>query len=182
MDAARQFLRVQVPSPEWDAVSGTTRRAMRLTAELNKLSFDDVARVKEIFSELTGREVDDTFMLIPPFYSSYGLDIRIGHRVFINQCCTIYDMGGVDIGERVMIGPNVNIITTGHALAPSQRRAYIEAKPIVIEENVWIATGATIIAALRWAKFSGRSRSGCHKGCSAEQPCGGCPGQGHSFD
>ncbi len=121
------------------------KRAMRLTAELNKLSFDDGARVREIFSELTGREVDDTFILIPPFYSSYGLDIRIGRRVFINQCCTLYDMGGVDIGDDVMIGPNVNIITMGHPLEPSQRRAYVETKPIAIEKNVWIATGATII-------------------------------------
>jgi len=118
---------------------------MRLTAELNKLSFDDAAEVRDIFSELTGRKVDDTFMLIPPFYSAYGLDLRVGQRVFINQCCTLYDMGGVDIGERVMIGPNVNIITTGHPLQPSQRRAYVEAKPIVIERNVWIATGATIV-------------------------------------
>ncbi len=54
-------------------------------------------------------------------------------------------MGGVDIADHVMIGPNVNIITSGHPLEPAQRRAYIEAKPIVIEKNVWIATGATIL-------------------------------------
>jgi acetyltransferase-like isoleucine patch superfamily enzyme len=65
--------------------------------------------------------------------------------VFINQCCTIYDMGGVDIGDRVMIGPNVNIITAGHPVDPAQRRAYVEAKPIVIASNVWIATAATIL-------------------------------------
>lgn len=147
MNAERPFLakRVQTRSPEWDAVSSTIKRVMRLTAELNKLSFDDVAKVREIFSELTGRKVDDTFVLIPPFYSAYGLDIRVGRRVFINQCCTFYDMGGVDIADQVMIGPNVNIITTGHPLEPSQRRAYVEAKPIVIEKNVWIATGATIL-------------------------------------
>jgi len=148
MDAAERpspATRVQIPSPEWDATSSATRRAMRLTAELNKLSFDDVAKVREIFSDLTGRKVDDTFILIPPFYSAYGLDIRIGYKVFINQCCTLYDMGGVDIADHVMIGPNVNIITTGHPLEPSRRRAYIEAKPIVIQKNVWIATGATII-------------------------------------
>lgn len=147
MDSDRPFAakRIQIPSPEWDAASDAIKRAMRLTAELNKLSFDDLAKVRELFSELTGQKVDDTFTLIPPFYSAYGLDIRIGRRVFINQCCTIYDMGGVEIGDLVMIGPNVNIITTGHALAPSQRRAYIETKPIVIEQNVWIATGATII-------------------------------------
>jgi len=53
-------------------------------------------------------------------------------------------MGGVDIADRVMIGPNVSIITTGHALKPSERRSYVEAKPIVIGENVWIAAAVTI--------------------------------------
>ena len=33
---------------------------MRLTAELNKASFDDAAKVRVIFGELTGRKVDDT--------------------------------------------------------------------------------------------------------------------------
>ena len=147
MDAERPRLarRVPIPSAEWDAASSAIKRAMRLTAEINKLSFDDIERVRELFSELTGRKVDDTFILIPPFYSAYGLDLRVGQRVSINQCCTLYDMGGVDIADRVMIGPNVNIITTGHALAPSERRAFVEAKPIVIETNVWIATGATIL-------------------------------------
>ena len=44
-----------------------------------------------------------------------------------------------------MIGPNVSIITTGHPLEPSQRRAATIGKPIVIEKSVWIAAGATII-------------------------------------
>src|SRR3984957_18007448 len=144
-DRPRRAVRVPTRSAEWDAMSGVTKQAMRLTAEMNKLSFDDVVKVRELFSELTGRKVDDTFILIPPFYSAYGRDIRVGHKVFINQCSTLYDMGGVDIGDRVMIGPNVSIITTGHPLLPSERRAYIEAKPIVIEENVWIAAGAPIL-------------------------------------
>jgi acetyltransferase-like isoleucine patch superfamily enzyme len=145
MNAHRPFKRLPSHGEEWKAMSAVTRRAMRLTADLNKLGFDDAAKVREIFRELTGKEVDETFTLIPPFYCAYGLDIRIGHKVFINQGCTIYDLGGVDIGDLVMIGPNVNIITTAHPLEPSQRRAYIEARPIVIEKNVWIATGATII-------------------------------------
>ena len=146
-EAERPFLtkRVQIPSREWDAASDVIRRAMRLTAELNKLSFDDAVKVRAIFSELTGQTVDATFNLIPPFYTAGGLEIRVGRKVFINQCCTIYDMGGVDIADLVMIGPNVNIITAGHPLEPSQRRAYVEAKPIVIEKNVWIATGVTIL-------------------------------------
>ena len=137
--------RVDTHGPEWDAVANAVSRAMRLTAELNKLSFDDAEKVRALFSELIGQKVDDTFRLIPPFYTEGGLSIRVGHKVFINQCCTIYDMGGVDIGDLVLIGPNVNIITAGHPLEPSQRRAYVEAKPIVIEKNVWIATAVTIL-------------------------------------
>jgi acetyltransferase-like isoleucine patch superfamily enzyme len=147
MDAERPLVakRVQIHSPEWDAVADDVRRAMRLTAEMNKLSFDDTDKVRALFSELTGQIVDETFRLIPPFFTAGGREIRVGRKVFINQCCTIYDMGGVDIADLVMIGPNVNIITAGHPLEPSKRRAYVEAKPIIIEKNVWIATGATII-------------------------------------
>jgi hypothetical protein len=98
MDTKKPFLnkRVYIRGPEWDAVANAVRRAMRLTAELNKLSFDDDAKVRELFGELIGQKVDETFKLIPPFYTEGGLNIRVGHKVFINQCCTIYDMGGVE--------------------------------------------------------------------------------------
>ena len=118
---------------------------MRLMAELNKLLFGDAVKIRELFSELTGRNVDETFKLIPPFYTSGGRNIGVGRKVCINQCCTIYDMGGVDIADLVMIGPNVNIITANHPVEPFKRRAYIEAKPIMIQQNVWIATGVTIL-------------------------------------
>jgi acetyltransferase-like isoleucine patch superfamily enzyme len=147
MDTKKPFVnkRVYIRSPEWAAVADAVRRAMSLTSELNKLSFDDDVKERELFGELIGQKVDETFKLIPPFYTEGGLNIRLGHKVFINQCCTIYDMGGVDIGDLVMIGPNVNIITAGHPMEPSKRRAYVEAKPIVIEKNVWIATAVTIL-------------------------------------
>jgi acetyltransferase-like isoleucine patch superfamily enzyme len=83
--------------------------------------------------------------LIPPFYTTGGLDISIGRNVFINQNCTFYDLGGLDIADDVMIGPNVSIITSSHTLDPRQRRTTTIGKPIVIEKNVWIAAGATII-------------------------------------
>ena len=87
----------------------------------------------------------DSFLLIPPFYTTGGVDISIGRNVFVNQNCTFYDLGGLDIADDVMIGPNVSIITSGHPVEPSRRRAFTIAKPIVIERNVWIAAGATII-------------------------------------
>jgi acetyltransferase-like isoleucine patch superfamily enzyme len=98
-----------------------------------------------LFSDLIGKKVDDSFLLIPPFYTACGVDITVGRNVFVNQNCTFYDLGGLDIADNVMIGPNVSIITTGHPLEPSQRRASVIARPVVIERNVWIAAGAIII-------------------------------------
>ena len=132
-------------SSQWATESEEVLRGMRLAAEINRLSVDDASRIREIFSELTGRQVDDSFRLFPPFPVAGGRRIRVGHKVFINQCCTIYDTGGVDIGDLVMIGPNVNLITVGHAMQPAQRRSFIEARPIVLQRNVWIAAAATIL-------------------------------------
>ena len=127
------------------AMLAEVKRAMAITTRLNRLTFNDAAEVRALFSDLIGRQVDDGFLLIPPFYATGGADTRIGRNVFINQNCTFYDLGGLDIADDVLIGPNVSLITSGHPLEPSQRRAFTTAKPIVIERNVWIAAGATVI-------------------------------------
>jgi acetyltransferase-like isoleucine patch superfamily enzyme len=98
-----------------------------------------------LFGQLIGKEVDDSFLLIPPFYTAGGNEIRVGKNVFVNQNCTFYDLGGLDIADDVMIGPNVSLITAGHPLEPSRRRSATIGRPIVIERNVWIAAGATVI-------------------------------------
>ena len=121
------------------------RRATAITAALNRLTFNDAQQVRTLFSELIGTKVDERFLLIPPFYTAAGNEIRVGHNVFVNQNCTFYDLGGLDIGDDVMIGPNVSLITMGHPLEPSQRRTATIGKPIEIRKNVWIAAGATII-------------------------------------
>ena len=132
-------------TPESAAMSANVKRAMAITATLNRLTYNDADEVRALFSDLIGKKVDDSFLLIPPFYTAGGVDISVGRNVFVNQNCTFYDLGGLDIADDVMIGPNVSIITAGHPLEPSQRRAATIGKPIVIERNVWIAAGATIV-------------------------------------
>lgn len=132
-------------TPESAAMVASVRRAMAITSVLNRLTFADADQIRAVFSDLIGKELDDGFSLIPPFYTTGGENIRVGRDVFINQNCTMYDLGGIDIGDDVMIGPNVSIITSGHPLEPARRRAFVTAKPIVIERNVWIAAGVTII-------------------------------------
>ncbi|MDB5803058.1 MAG: bacterial transferase hexapeptide family protein 1 [Betaproteobacteria bacterium] len=126
-------------------MSANVKRAMALTATLNRLTFNDADEVRALFSELIGKQVDGSFLLIPPFYTAGGREISVGRNVFINQNCTFFDLGGLAIADDVLIGPNVSLITSGHPIAPSQRRDAVIAKPIAIERNVWIAAGATVI-------------------------------------
>jgi acetyltransferase-like isoleucine patch superfamily enzyme len=132
-------------TPESAAMVANVKRATAITAALNRLTSNDAAEVRALFSELIGKKVDESFLLIPPFYTAGGTEIRVGRNVFVNQNCTFYDLGGLDIADDVMIGPNVSIITAGHPLEPSQRRTVTIGRPITIEKGVWIATGATII-------------------------------------
>ncbi len=132
-------------TPESAAMQANIKRAMAITASLNRLTYNDADQVRALFSDLIGKKVDDSFLLIPPFYTTGGPDITVGRNVFVNQNCTFYDLGGLDIADDVMIGPNVSIITSGHPIEPSRRRDCVVAKPIAIERNVWIAAGATII-------------------------------------
>ena len=89
--------------------------------------------------------MDPTFSLIPPIHLQHGLNTRLGRNVFINQGCTFMDIGGIDIGDDVMIGPTVSLITAGHPLEPSLRRTGITAAPISVEHNVWIGAGAIVL-------------------------------------
>jgi acetyltransferase-like isoleucine patch superfamily enzyme len=131
-------------TPESAAMLANVKRAMAITANLNRLTFNDADEIRALFSELIGKKVDESFLLIPPFYTAGGDEIRVGRNVFVNQNCTFYDLGGLDIADDVMIGPNVSLITTGHPLEPSQRRS-TTGKPIAIGKNVWIAAGAIVI-------------------------------------
>jgi acetyltransferase-like isoleucine patch superfamily enzyme len=132
-------------TPESAAMVASVKRAADITAKINRLTFSDADEVRALFSELIGKPVDSSFSLLPPFFATGGDDTRVGRNVFVNQNCTFYDLGGLDIADDVMIGPNVSLITSGHPIPPSQRRSAVVAKPIVIAQNVWIGAGAIIL-------------------------------------
>jgi acetyltransferase-like isoleucine patch superfamily enzyme len=120
-------------------------RAFALRNDLNSLSPADAEAVRAVFSKITGRTADETFRLVPPFYTDYGKNIHVGSRVFINHSCTVMDIERVEIGDDVMIGPNVSLIAGGHPVAAAERRSGITGAPIRIERNVWIGASATVL-------------------------------------
>jgi acetyltransferase-like isoleucine patch superfamily enzyme len=127
------------------AVVANVQRAVALTEQLNRIPYADPDAIRAAWAELTGTDVDPTFHLIPPLYTDHGLRIRAGRNVFVNQACVLNDIGGIEIGDDVMIGPRVSLLTSGHPLDPELRRRQILAAPIVIERGVWLGAGATVL-------------------------------------
>jgi len=69
-------------TPESVAMVENVKRAMAITAKLNRLTYDDADAIRALFSELIGKTVDERFLLIPPFSTTGGDEIRVGrtHR------------------------------------------------------------------------------------------------------
>jgi acetyltransferase-like isoleucine patch superfamily enzyme len=144
---------IRLDDPEYPKIWKIIQKAIRTTSKLNNLIIDDFEEIKQLFSELIGKPLDDTFFMIPPLYSDFGENISIGKNVFINHACTFMDRGGITLEDNVLIGPKVNLITTGHPLNPAERMATIS-NPIVIKKGAWIGAGATILPGVTVGKNS----------------------------
>jgi len=104
---------------------------------------------QSVLQRLLGQVGQDS-IIWPPFYCVYGRNISLGDHVFLNVLCTILDCNEVRIGHHVMIGPNVQIYTAAHLLEAEPRNQGLEvAKPILIEDNVWIGGGAILLPGVR---------------------------------
>ena len=119
------------------------QEALKITMELNN-KYHTPEEIVDLFSELTGSDVDKSFRLFPPFYTDCGKNIKVGKNVFINACCKFQDQGGIEIGNGVLIGHNVTLATLNHDERPDYRQN-IYPKPIKIGNNVWIGSNATIL-------------------------------------
>lgn len=130
-------------SPLHRVMHETSQEALRITGELNG-GYTEPARVRELLSQLTGKPVDESVTLFPPFNADFGKNITLGNRIFINAGCKFQDQGGVTIGDDSLIGHNVVIASLNHDLRPSHRADLIPA-PVVIGRNVWVGSNATIL-------------------------------------
>lgn len=119
------------------------QEAIKIGMELNN-QYRTPKEIREIMGRLTGRKIDETFRMFPPFYTDFGKNIKIGRDVFINSGCHFQDQGGIEIGDGTLIGHNVVLATINHDLLPSMNRVNHYA-PIKIGKRVWIGSNATIL-------------------------------------
>lgn len=120
-----------------------SQEALQATAELNA-GYHTPEEIRDLFSRITGKPIDETFQLFPPFYTECGKNITIGKHVFINMGCKFQDHGGIFLDDGVLVGHNVVLATLNHDLNPDTRQGMIP-NPIHIGKNVWIGANATIL-------------------------------------
>ena len=156
IEKIRELMKAETPI-EWGSdllfsFGEYAQEALKITMELNS-KYNSPQRIRELFSELTAIEIDESCFIIPPFYTEFGKNTKIGKNVFINSCCRFQDNGGIEIGDKTMIGPNVTIVTLNHDINP-ETRINSTPKPVKIRENVWIGADCTILPGVTIGKNS----------------------------
>ena len=119
------------------------QEAIKITMEINN-HYHTPNELHDLMEHLTGKSIDDSFRMFPPFYTDFGKNITIGKNVFINSGCHFQDQGGVWIGDDVLIGHNVVFATINHDLEPKNNRKN-HYKPITVKDHVWIGSNVTVL-------------------------------------
>ncbi|KRN33688.1 sugar O-acetyltransferase [Weissella halotolerans] len=84
--------------------------------------------------------------ILAPFQCDFGFNIYIGHNFYAGYNLVIADMAKVTIGDNVKVGANCTLQTSVYSLNPKARaRGLRHAKPIVIDDDVWIQANAVIL-------------------------------------
>lgn len=95
-------------------------------------------------SAITKSNLDESIDISLPFQTDYGKNIRFGKNIFVNKNAMFVDLGGIEINDNVMIGPNVTIVSVNHSKDPNKRRD-LELMPVIVKENAWVGANAIIM-------------------------------------
>ncbi|NMA21367.1 MAG: sugar O-acetyltransferase [Lentisphaerae bacterium] len=115
---------------------------------LHKFNHSEPGEIKlraKLLKEILGGCPED-FWIEPPLRCSYGYNTFIGNHFYANYNLTIIDDVKVEIGEHVLIAPNVVITTSGHPVHPDLRLNGGQfSKPIKIGNHVWLGANVVIL-------------------------------------
>lgn len=129
--------------PGYDLLITDIFDTMKTATEMNT-GYRTPEEVHEFMGRILDKPLDESTTVLPPLYIDYGKPVTIGKRCFIQQCCTFFGRGGIEIGDDVFIGPKCNLITINHDVNPDNRSATY-GKPIKIEDKVWLGINATVL-------------------------------------
>jgi acetyltransferase-like isoleucine patch superfamily enzyme len=120
------------------------RNTKEVIFRFNSLPPSEIDGRNEIIRKLFCK-TGEKFIIEPPFHCDYGSNISIGENFYSNFNLIILDCAAIDIGDNVLIGPNVGIYAASHPVHHELRiREYEFAFPVKIGNNVWIG-GSVVI-------------------------------------
>jgi acetyltransferase-like isoleucine patch superfamily enzyme len=112
--------------------------------EYNLCPPDQTEKIDRLIRAILGK-AGKNISFLAPFHCDYGKNIEVGNNFYANYNCIILDVGPVKIGDNVMFGPNVSLLTAGHPVHPVSRNSgYEYGLGITIGDNVWIG-GHTVV-------------------------------------
>jgi acetyltransferase-like isoleucine patch superfamily enzyme len=127
-----------------DELSKERQKTKELIFRFNSLPPSEVSARNELIRKLF-RKTGERFIIEPPFYCDYGSNISIGSNFYSNFNLIILDCAAIEIGDNVLIGPNVGIYAASHPVHHELRILEYEfAFPVHVGSNVWIGGSAVI--------------------------------------
>jgi maltose O-acetyltransferase len=105
----------------------------------------DLDRDPGVLGTLLGR-LGEKAAVEAPFHCDYGWNIALGERVYVNAFCVFLDCAPIEIGDRTLLGPSVQLYTATHPLEAAERRQGLEyARPIIIGADAWLGGGSIVL-------------------------------------
>src|SRR5690625_1679197 len=75
----------------------------------------------------------------PPFFCDYGSNLTLGDNVFFNFNCVVLDVAPIEIGDRVLFAPAVQIYAATHPVRAVDRQLGCESgEAVSIGDEMWI--------------------------------------------
>lgn len=121
--------------------------------EFNQLKPSDFDKKERYMRELFAECGENCYIELP-FHANFGGGhVHFGSGVYANSNCTFVDDGHIYVGDRVMFGPNVTVVTANHPIDPALRARGLQYnKDVFIGENTWIGAGTVIVPGVRIGK------------------------------
>ena len=127
--------------PGFGELEGELIRSHALCLEISARKPTD-PEYKGLLEELLGREIDGSVAIVSPFYCDCGCRLRLGKNIIINKGETIFSAGRVEIGDNVLIAPDVKIVTVDHDLR--DRMNCLHFAKVTVKDNAWSCIGAIV--------------------------------------
>lgn len=141
-----------VYSAKDEAIFNIVKDTVHYVEILNKLSNSEIQRRRDFLRTFVAK-LDEGAMINSPFYMEFANHLEMGVNSFINYDCIMLNNAMVKLGDNVLVGPKVSFYTAMHPIDVKQREQWlVYAKPITVEDNVWIGGSATILGGVTIGK------------------------------